>query len=207
MAETDVSICNKALVLLGSDLITSLDSSIDPSDKATICAQVYPSLRDTLLGRRAWRFAMKKFQLSRLVAAPLNEWTYAYQLPSDRIGAPVMMWDTLDTRGTPIKEWEIFEDKVYTHAELVVAEYKFRPDESRWPSYFVDLMVAGLAGYAGMAITDKSTIAQEWMLRAFGPPSENGRGGLFLAAAADDAAGNVEDSAIEADDLVIARLS
>jgi len=80
---SEVGICNSALIKLGNKTaITSIDPS-DGSDAANICAEQYPIVRDMLLRAHNWNFATAQAQLAQLAAAPVFEFDYAYQLPSD----------------------------------------------------------------------------------------------------------------------------
>ena len=55
--DTDVKIINGALILLGSDEITSLS---DGSDAAKMASTIYPDVKRMALGLYDWSFALKK---------------------------------------------------------------------------------------------------------------------------------------------------
>ena len=78
--DTDVKIINGALILLGSDEITSLS---DGSDAAKMASTIYPDVKKMALGLYDWSFALKKQELARSATAPTNEWSYSYPLPAD----------------------------------------------------------------------------------------------------------------------------
>ena len=71
---------NRALIKIGVNTIASPD---DPSEQARKCSLVYPSLTRAELRKNPWSFAITRFALPALSAAPAYGWGYAYQLPSD----------------------------------------------------------------------------------------------------------------------------
>ena len=84
---SEVGICSNALRKLGDDPITSLT---DNSDRARLCNNIYPEVRNELLSLRNWNFAITRTDLARLSDAPAFTWTYQFQLPSDHI-RPIKM--------------------------------------------------------------------------------------------------------------------
>ena len=84
--DTDVKVCNKALLLLGVEAITSFS---DGTPAATACDTIYKEVKFSTLGMYRWSFTIAKRELSRDTATPQNEWTYQYILPNDMlIGVP-----------------------------------------------------------------------------------------------------------------------
>ena len=80
MADSKVSICNQALLLLGSDIIANLDES---NKRATHCSTLYDPARRAVLRRHNWGFARARRDLAQLSEAPAFGFEYYYQLPSD----------------------------------------------------------------------------------------------------------------------------
>lgn len=78
--DSDVSICNQALAMLGADRIASL---LDPSREALLCSQFYTTVRRGLLRRRPWNFAKAQAQLAASATPPLHTWSTAFPLPAD----------------------------------------------------------------------------------------------------------------------------
>ncbi len=206
MALTDVDICNQSLLLLGALQIGSLDTTQDTSANASICAALYPTFARTALGSYMWRFATKKAKLGRLVAAPLTEWTYAFQLPSDRVAAPHAVFHSDQVGARPFQVWEIFQDQLLADQPDIWIDYRYRAHESVWPDWFVSAVAAGFAAQIGMAVTDKSGIVDTWRNAAYGPPAMNGGGGLFQQARIHNDSTNPTE-AIATFDLVEARRS
>lgn len=77
---SDVEICNRALGLLGAQRITSL---IDDSKAGRACNNNYVTSRDTVFQEHTWKECTRRAILAPLSSAPLFEWTYQYQLPTD----------------------------------------------------------------------------------------------------------------------------
>jgi hypothetical protein len=77
---SEVEICNRALQKLGADPITSLTEN---SKRARECNRAYEPLRDALLRKHKWSFAIERAELSALSDAPAFGWDYEYQLPTD----------------------------------------------------------------------------------------------------------------------------
>lgn len=207
MALTDVAICNKALILLG---VSTINSFTDDNDRASVCSETYPIILDALLGMTDWRFATGKAQLSQLVSAPVNKWTYAYNLPADYVAGPWAVYNSSAVGAVPVKEWEIFEKKLYADYAAVYIDYRFRPSEANFRPYFVHLLVLALAAAMAPSLTDKDELAVEYNERAFGVPSDNYRGGYYATAAELNALEGGQLAVLQADpaaDLISARFS
>jgi hypothetical protein len=201
MALTDVEICSRALNRLGSK---GIQSFTEGTDLAISCSTTYPSVLEAELSVYPWRFAMKKAQLSRHADTPANEWKYAYQLPTDRIGPPFALFNSTSSGAIPKHRFEIFSDKIFTNEETVVIDYPFKPTESAFPAYFVEFMVLAMASFLAIPVTDKTTTADFYRGLAYGTPSENGNGGQLARARRADSA-QQPPQRIENFDLVDAR--
>lgn len=79
MTVSVVSICNRALDLLGADPITSLE---DGSKSANLCLRNFDSIRDAVLRSYPWNSAMRRAQLPALAEAPAWGFSYQYLLPT-----------------------------------------------------------------------------------------------------------------------------
>lgn len=151
-----VDIVNMALTRLGERQIAALTEDTELAD---LCEVNYLPVLDELLCSHDWSFASRKATLARLAAAPANEWSYAYQLPADRIGPPLRLFDSAGTGIDPISDYEtVGGDQIHTDAEAVVAEYPFRPDESMFPGYFVSAFADKLAEVLAMPITHSEAV-------------------------------------------------
>lgn len=78
---TAVSICSNALLLLGDEPMADFDEG---TTRATVAANLWPSVRDAVLRARPWNCAKKRAQLARIAdAAPGFGFAYAFQKPAD----------------------------------------------------------------------------------------------------------------------------
>lgn len=81
MATSDVSICSNALLMVGDKTINSLTDGT--SDRQRLCANLYPLVRDYLLGSHPWNCCRKRVLLNPDTTAPAFDWSFAYTLPAD----------------------------------------------------------------------------------------------------------------------------
>jgi hypothetical protein len=128
-----IGLISKALILIGEK---PLDSLSDNRYGATVGSNLFEVIYESELQSNRWRFAVTKDSLSRLVDAPLNEWQYAYQLPSDML-LPIGVY--------PKAPYEIYADHLYTDQSSVELDYMFKPAVSEIPAHFALLMVYALA--------------------------------------------------------------
>lgn len=175
MPALDVSLCSDALLLLGAGTLSSFE---DGTDKATVAGNLYPGIRDALITGYRWRFTIKKAQLARLAAAPTNEWTYQFQVPSDSLRL-CQLFDTDAAGADPFQDYEIFGATVCADVTELWADYQFRPDEAAFPPYFKQLLRYALAADFAHSIQENTTLADYWSRKAFGPPQDDGQGGYF----------------------------
>lgn len=143
-----IDLISKALILIGEQPLTSLS---DNRYGATVGSNLFDLIFETELQSNRWRFACNKKSLSRLVATPLNEWQFAYQLPTDML---------LPLGTFPRSNYEIYADRIYTNESVVELEYMFKPDLSKIPAYFNLLMTYALARVMVKPITESDTAVQ-----------------------------------------------
>ena len=77
---SQVSICNRALAMIGANTITSL---LDGTTEANVCNAIYNDARDDVLRSRPWSCAIKRATLAQLSADPVWGFDKAYSLPND----------------------------------------------------------------------------------------------------------------------------
>jgi len=78
--DTELAICNEALVLIGQAEITSL---YEDSDAARACLRLYSLTRDAVLRAYPWTRAMKYDTLTVDATEPAWGYSYRYALPDD----------------------------------------------------------------------------------------------------------------------------
>ena len=173
--DTKLSICSEALIMLGA---APLSSFADGTDEAQVADRLYGDVRDTLLMQYAYSWSVKKVKLARLVAAPTNEWKYNFTLPGDILGNPKAVFNNGNVGARSVREFEIYSDGIFSDYEEIWIDYQFRPEPALFPPYFVRLLKTALASEFAEPITDQTTKAEYYHVKAYGAPSDNMRGGL-----------------------------
>ena len=191
--DTNVTICNQALLLLGSDSISSLSDTTD--DAAIVCNTIYETVKRQTLSLYPWSFALVKQQLSRSSTTPVNEWDYQYDFPSTAVtGTAVQVYNSSSTGILPIQNYEIIYTSsgpaIATNEEKIYIDYVSSViTEGVMPSYFVQLLVYMMAWHLAEPVTDQIDKSDYWRQIALGTAVENGRGGYFRQAANVDGRG------------------
>ena len=139
---SDIDIASNALQMIGANPISSFD---DPGAGAAVAKALYEPLLIALLTDTYWRFAMKKQSLNQLSQTPLNEFQFAYQIPTDNLKVE---------RIYPRIFYKIYRDLIYTDASSIEIDYVFRPDTTLLPSYFVLAFTYQLASEFALSVTD-----------------------------------------------------
>lgn len=187
MANSDVDICSQSLALLGVPPINSL---ADEDDNSVTCNLIYPATKKALLSEHAWRFNMQKEQLARLVVTPDNEWTYAYQLPSDMLSQVFALFESGDVGAPVAKNWERFGNMVFTNYETIWIDYQVEVAEVNFPPYFEQFIVYEMTWKLADSVTEQEEKAAQWRQVARGTADDDGRGGYFATARNLDAKGS-----------------
>jgi hypothetical protein len=184
--DSNVTICNQALNLLGADVISSFSDTTN--DAATVCNNIYDTIKKQTLSLYPWSFALTKVQLARSSTTPINEWSYQYDLPSTAVsGTPLQVYNSSATRVLPIQNYELLYTAsgptIATNESSIYIDYVTSGiSEGLMPSYFVQLLVYMMAWHLAEPVTDQTTKADYWRTVALGGVAENGRGGYFRQA-------------------------
>lgn len=191
--DTNVTICNQALNLLGADTISSFSDT--SNDASAVCNNIYETVQRQTLSMYQWSFAFTKLQLAQSSTAPIGEWTYRYDLPATAVAAQAFqVYNTSSTGSSPIRSFEVFYTNsgpaIFTNEKTIYIDYiTSEVTEGIMPSYFVQLLVYMMAWHLAEPVTDQITKAEYWKNVAIGPATENGRGGYFRQACNTDARG------------------
>lgn len=145
---SDIEISSNAMIRIGAPPISSFTEG---GAQGIAAGNLYAITVKALLSTHPWRFAMGKVLLNQLVAAPLNDYQYAYQLPGDML----KLW-----RVYQVSDYQIYEDKLYTNANTVEIDYVFQPVESKFPASFQLALEYKLAAEFAMIITSNRTLAE-----------------------------------------------
>lgn len=158
---SEVSICNRALQILGADPITALSESNDRSRALTIA---YSAVRDAELERRNWRFAIKRDSLAALADTPIADYAYQYQVPNDFLrlihgGDLVPYPNTSDYRGSSDALWSREGDRILTDlgAPLSIRYIAKITDVSMYSPSFCEALAARIAVEIAERLTQSSS--------------------------------------------------
>lgn len=177
-AVTEITLANSALRLLGEYGVAALDEGTDLAETIQLIQQ---DTVQALLCEHPWRFTMRKLRLARLAAGPINEWTYAHALPADKLLVRAMRPSDAPSDQV-VRDYELFDNRVYSHQPDLWCDYQVAVDPGAWPPYFTNLARNALASDFAVAVGAGSTAADLFHRRAFGLPSEGRNGGLMQTA-------------------------
>ena len=192
MAST-VDICNSALNLLGASTISALT---EDTKNARLCNQRYAPIRDRVFRSHNWNCLIKRVQLAQDSTGPVIEYTYAYTLPSDCLRVLKVHNGTTDSIASAL-DYKVEGRKIVTDEGTVYLVYvALDTDPTNYDSYLYEAVSHQLAADLAYAITNNSTLANNYMSRA----DERLREARFI-----DATENALDT-IEANEFTDARL-
>ncbi len=153
VANSDIDIASRALILIGAEPITSFTAS---STEATVANAVYEDVVRTTLCSSRWRFATNQAELNLLTDAPSGRYDRAHQLPAD-----MLMLHAI-TVSDAIIEYNVYGDKVFSNSstnDILIADYTFRALEADFPSYFTTALQFSLASSFALAIARDEQLA------------------------------------------------
>ena len=151
---TETDICNMALGLLDEAKITSYTDDTGPV--ARMCRLHYPILRDTMLRKYRWNFAIARTSLAANSDAPASGWSYSYDLPADCLRLLPVQYES--RHGAKAFEHVVERGKILTNVEAPLKiVYIARVDASAFDPLFADALAKALAVRLCNAITGKSS--------------------------------------------------
>ena len=154
VANSDIDIASRALILIGAEPITSFTSD---ATEALVASNLYEDTVRTALCASRWRFATNQAQLNQLTATPTGRFDVAHQLPQDMLMLHAV---TIDDQ---LIEYTIYGNKLFhnvTATNPVIADYTFRADEVNFPSYFTLAVEYALAASFALAIARDEAMGQ-----------------------------------------------
>ena len=192
MAST-VDICNSALNLLGASTISALT---EDTKNARLCNQRYEPIRNRVFRSHNWNCLIKRVQLAQDSTGPVIEYTYGYTLPSDCLRVLKVHNGTTDSIASAL-DYKVEGRKIVTDEGTIYLVYvALDTDPTNYDSYLYEAVSHQLAADLAYAITNNSTLANQYMSRA----DERLREARFI-----DATENALDT-IEANEFTDARL-
>lgn len=152
MTTSAVSICSNALLDVGAQTIASFDES---SDRATIVANRWESVRDAVLRSHPWNCAVKRVILAPEVGTPAFDYAYAFALPGDwlrtlQVGEYGQEIDYKTESGT-----------ILAHVTALRLRYIWKNTEpASWDAMLVEAMTKAMASAIAYPITQSASLAQ-----------------------------------------------
>lgn len=146
VANSDIDIASRALILIGADPITSFSSD---STEALVASNLYEDTVRASLCSTRWRFATNQAELNRLTNAPSGRFDAAYQLPADNLMVHAATVQDL------LIEYTLYGNKLFCNqsaSDNVIIDYTFRAQEEDFPSYFTLALEFTLGSMFAMSI-------------------------------------------------------
>jgi len=156
VATTDTSICNSALIKVGSKSILSLD---DDSKEGRICKEQYPKLRDEVQESHPWNFCIRRADtLSPLAQAPvqINDFvTQQFELPNDTLR--VLGIDAFPSE----INWVVEDGKLLTDTDTIKLRYIARvTDTSKFSATFSEALAWRIAADLAYSLAQNRALAE-----------------------------------------------
>lgn len=154
---TAVSICSNALLMLGAQTINSFTDAAN-LNRAKLCSNLYPTVRDSMLRSHPWNCAIKRLLLAPDATPPAFGYANSFQLPADclrvlEVGEGGVQIDYLIEGRT-----------VQSDAVALELRYLFRNEvENTWDSALVNIMTLAMAARLAYAITQSAAMEQSRM--------------------------------------------
>tara|TARA_Y100000114_G_scaffold40816_1_gene36354 strand:+ start:117 stop:725 length:609 start_codon:yes stop_codon:yes gene_type:complete len=159
MAVTKIDIASRALIMIGSNPISSFT---DDTTEALVTNNIYEEIIESTLCRARWRFATEQQQLSLLANAPTGRYEYAYQIPA----SPQCLQIISITENDINIQYARYGDKIFVDGHgsqsKLIMDYIFRQDESEFPPYFRLAVEYKLASVFAGAIARDSAMVREF---------------------------------------------
>ena len=174
-----IGVINEALTEIGAQPLQADEAT--PSNPRVI---EYDGMLRDIISRREWSFAATTVRpLARDTSVDATPWKYAYQLPAERIGPPLLLYDSLPDGVLRAFAYTQDGQKVLADAEAVWARIWTLPPVSAWPGHFRRLVVLALASRYALSVRDDRTLREQLRQEAFGTPGLEGAGGQWAISA------------------------
>lgn len=154
-----IDICNRALIRLGADYISSFT---DATAEAEVARALYASVRDHLLSSYPWSFATTQKTLAKLATPPIADYQYSYHLPNDFLRA--LSVGTIGSQKSLGEYYKIRGRQLQTNSPSCLLSYIYRPEEGALPAFFLETLIAKLAAEFCLPLTE-STSRTEFLIK------------------------------------------
>ncbi|CAI8724706.1 hypothetical protein [Pseudomonas sp. IT-P4] len=151
---TGVSICSNALLMLGSQTINDFADQMN-LDRAKLCANLYPTIRDDMLRQHPWNCAIKRVVLAPDAVAPAFGYQQSFELPADFLRV-------LEVGSSDVQIDYLVEGRaIQANTTVLELRYVFRNEvESTWDASLVSLVTLAMAAALAYPITQSSALQQ-----------------------------------------------
>lgn len=156
MAWSKLDIINLAANVLGK---RSFNDVIDSGEFADSADRAFDLLYPVELSENDWRFATKIQALSKTLETPADPYyNYEYNLPSDYLAL---------RRLFPNTDFQIYEEQLWSNVDALKMEYRFKPDPTQLPAYFVKYFALILAQWYAKTVAEDSNLSKNIGQEAF----------------------------------------
>lgn len=153
---TGVSICSNALLMLGAQTINDFADQLN-LDRAKLCANLYPTVRDDMLRSHPWNCAIKRAALAPDAVAPAFGYTHSFELPAD-----FMRVLEVGTNGSQI-DYLVEGRTIQADTTVLELRYVFRNEvENTWDAHLVKLVTLAMAAALAYPVTQSSALQQSF---------------------------------------------
>lgn len=147
---TGVSICSNALLMLGAQTINDFN---EPVGRAKIAANLYPTIRDSLLRTHPWNCTIKRALLAPDATPPAFGYDNQFELPADFLRVL-----EVGQSGAQI-EYLVEGRSILANATSVELRYVYlNPIENTWDANLVELLTLAMAAAMAYPITQSAAL-------------------------------------------------
>jgi hypothetical protein len=151
---TGVSICSNALLMLGAQTINDFNDQLN-LDRAKLCANLYPTVRDDMQRQHPWNCCIKRVVLAPDAAAPAFGYEHSFELPADFLRVLEV--------GNSNQQIDYLVEGRSIQADTTALElrYVFRNEiENTWDSTLIKLVTLAMASVLAYPVTQSTALQQ-----------------------------------------------
>lgn len=153
---TGVSICSNALLMLGSQTINDFADQLN-LDRAKLCANLYPTIRDDMLRAHPWNCAIKRAVLAPDAVVPAFGYSHSFELPADFLRVL-----EVGSRNAQI-DYLVEGRTLQANTTVLELRYVFRNEvENTWDAGLVKLLTLAMAAALAYPVTQSSALQQSF---------------------------------------------
>jgi len=156
-AISETKICNLGLTKIGEKMITSL---VDDSNTARLCDLLYAEMRDELLCRYRWKFAVHRKSVAADSDTPEHGYDYQYSIPASPVCLRLLK---VEVEATELTDWVREQDKILTSgedAEIDLTYIRQVTDCAKFPKSFVKALAMSIAEHLAYNLIQSSAAAE-----------------------------------------------